>query len=400
MADVVLSAAEHFEALREAVWVRHCARHRGFDRDRFDDAYAEWWARELEREARGEPSRASAPAAYVAEAVQRVLVDDARARARGLARDEKHTLELVDIDERLDASGDDDTAGAAAYQALAHRILTLVRGALSTRELRVFVWSFLYLQPSERTAQALGLSVPRVKKDRKRIATKVGAEVWAVLSGELDLCAAYREQSLPAIFEILTVHAEDCPECRSALGEVRRGALALIGPELLVLAAIDDRSGHGLAGVLHGLAARIGTVPHGGRIAAAAAVAAAGTAAVVVPAPPGHDGDRGVPREVRAAATATAVPTTPPPPAPIVDEPRKRRPPARARRPARVAPPAEATPAPAATAPAPPPPSPPSPSPPAPAPTTVPASVPPASAPSAPPPPPPPPAGEFSFERG
>ena len=40
--DVVLSAERHFEGLREAVWVRFCARHRASDRDRFDDLYSEW----------------------------------------------------------------------------------------------------------------------------------------------------------------------------------------------------------------------------------------------------------------------------------------------------------------------------------------------------------------------
>ena len=40
--ETVLSAEEHFEILREAVWVRFCARHRSADRERFDDLYAEW----------------------------------------------------------------------------------------------------------------------------------------------------------------------------------------------------------------------------------------------------------------------------------------------------------------------------------------------------------------------
>ncbi len=234
--STVLSAEEHFEALRESVWVRFAARHRGEDRARFEDLYAEWWTRECERAANGSPSRASAPAAFIAEAVHHVLIDDVRARARGIGRDEKASLEILDIEDQYAAAADDNTASTATYEALVHRVLTLIQGKLNEREVRTFVWSYLYLQPSEATAAALGVSVPRVKKDRKKIATKVGAEVWSVLAGELDLCAAYDEKSLPAIFEILTIHVEDCPVCGSALGGVRRGALAIIGPEVLVLA--------------------------------------------------------------------------------------------------------------------------------------------------------------------
>jgi RNA polymerase sigma factor (sigma-70 family) len=291
--ELVLSAERHFETLREAVWVRFCARHRATDRDRFDDLYAEWWAREVERAARGRPSRATAPAAFIAEAVHRVLIDDARARARGLAREAKGSLEVVDIDGQLGAAAADDTEASATYEALVHRVLTLVRGRLSERETRVFVWSFLYLQPSEETAKALGLSLPRVKKDRKRIAAKVGEQVWAVLAGELDLCAAYDEKSLPAIFEILTVHVEDCPVCSAALGGVRRGALAVVGPELIAveasthaLADVFDSLLSRLSGLVHRGAETLTTLPPNGRTAAAVAVAAsavAGGAATVVP---------------------------------------------------------------------------------------------------------------------
>jgi len=231
---------------------------------------------------------------------------------------------------------------AAAYEALAHRVLTLVQGRLSERETRVFVWSFLYMQPSEATATALGLSLPRVKKDRKRIVTKVGTQVWAVLGGELDLCAAYREQSLPAIFEILSVHVEDCPACAAALGGVRRGALAIVGPEMLVLtAASSEGAAHVLADLVHGAAVRLNgllhrgtealtSVPPSGRTAAAVAVAAtvvAGGAATVAPVdhqrrPPRADiADRGQgsprrapspPMVVAPAATAPArVPASP-----------------------------------------------------------------------------------------
>lgn len=368
---VVLSAEEHFESLREAVWARFCARHRSLDRDRFDDLYAEWWAREVERACKGAPSRAAAPAAFVAEAVHRVLLDDVRARARGLGRGDKNSLDIVDLDAQLDTAAADDTAAAASYEALAHRILTLVRGSLSERETRVFVWSYLYLQPSERTAEALGLSLPRVKKDRKKIAGKVGARVWAVLGGELDLCEAYSEQSLPAIFEILTVHVEDCPTCSAALGGVRRGALAVIGPELLVLGtASTEGATHVFAdlfssvsarfyGVMHRSAETLTALPPNGRTAAAVAVAAtavAGGAATVVP-DRGRDASakrqasverRAEPRPtaVAVAPAATAVATTPPPPAPVATA----RPAATPRTTRTTRPPAKTAPAPAAPA--------------------------------------------------
>lgn len=290
MSDVVLSAEKHFEALREGVWSRFCGRHRWCDRDRFDEAYAEWWTREVERAASGRPSRAAAPAAFVAEAVHRVMIDDSRSRARGLGRDEKQSLELVDIGTQADAAAGQDTADQAAYEALAHRVLTLVRGRLTPRELRVFVWSFLYLQSTDATAAALSLSPPRVKKDRKKIAAKVGQEVWAVLSGELDLCATYEDKRLLAVFEILTVHVEDCPTCRAALGGVRRGALSIIGPaEVLALSSASEGATHALSHLfdsltlrLHGLVNRasetLTSMPPGGRTAAVVAVAATAVA--------------------------------------------------------------------------------------------------------------------------
>ncbi len=139
MPETVLSAEQHFETLRESVWVRFAARHRGHDRARFEDVYAEWWAREVARAARGTPSRATAPAAFIAEAVHRVLIDDARARARGIARSEKGTLDVLDIDDQHRVASDDDVASTASYEALVHRVLTLIQGTLSERETRVFV---------------------------------------------------------------------------------------------------------------------------------------------------------------------------------------------------------------------------------------------------------------------
>lgn len=327
----VLCAEEHFESLREAVWVRFCARHRGRDRDHFEDLYAEWWTREVERAAKGSPSRAAAPAAFVAEAVHRVFIDDTRARARGLARDDKGALEVVDLDAQLDAAAGSDTAGQAGYEALAHRVLTLVRGRLSERELRVFVWSYLYLQPTEKTADALGLSLPRVKKDRKRVAGKIGEEVWQVLNGELDLCAAYEEKSLAAIFEILTVHVEDCPTCATALGGMRKGALAVVGPEALVLGTATEGATHVLSDLAHSVAVRVHgmlhrgaeamtAVPPSGRTAAAVAVAAtvvAGGAAQV--APVRHDKRQPVAerRQAEQPAAPRARPSGPAQPPPV-----------------------------------------------------------------------------------
>src|SRR4051812_1838008 len=109
MTEVVLSVDVHFEALRDPVWTRVRARHGTGTRDRFDDAYAEWWTREVERAAAGRPSRAAAPVAFVTEAVHRVLIDEGRALARGLARDEKAGLDLVDLDDQWHVEATDDT---------------------------------------------------------------------------------------------------------------------------------------------------------------------------------------------------------------------------------------------------------------------------------------------------
>src|SRR4051812_9854053 len=310
MTDVVLRADEHFEGLREPVWSRFRARHGLFGRDRFEDAYAEWWTRELERAADGRPSRAAAPAAFVAEAVHRVLIDEARARARGLGRDEKATLELVDLDDQRDVAHDDDTAAAAHYEAVAHRILALVRDRLTPRERQVFVWSYLYLQTSERTAAALGLSEPRVKKDRKKVATKVGAEVWSVLSGELSLCAAYGDKQLAAVFEVLTDHAEDCRECARALGGMRRGAVAAVAPiELLALGGAEpldalDALLAKLTAPLHRVAETAVSTPPGGRAAAVAALAAAAVGGGVAVEPPAQGRHVGAAARVAPAGRA------------------------------------------------------------------------------------------------
>ena len=393
MADTVLSAEEHFESLREAVWVRFAVRHGGrVDRERFDDSYAEWWAREAERAARGAPSRAAAPAAFVAEAVHRVLIDDARARARGLGRDEKSSLDIADIDEQRDVAGSDDTAAAAVYEALAHRLLSLVRDLLSERELRVFVFTYLYLQPSERTAAALGLSLPRVKKDRKKIAGKIGAQVWQVLQGELDLCAVYSEQSLPAVFELMTIHVEDCPTCRSTLSGMQRGAVAAIAPEALLMGATESTT-HVVSdllarayGVIHRGTDTLAALPPQGRAAAAVAVAAtavAGGAMSVGPsaAPrPLEDKKRvarATPTRSAAAPIASAASATSPSPRPTAAPSATPRP--------RRRPKLKSTPTPVATAP----PAAPSPAPPAPQTITFeqPAPAPEAEAAAAPPPP-------------
>src|SRR4051794_34663606 len=283
MTETVLRAEEHFEGLRAAVWARFRARHGLFSRDRFDDAYAEWWTRELERAAAGRPSRAGAPVAFVTEAVHRVLLDDGRARARGLGREEKGTLELVDLDDQLDLAHHDDTAATAHYEAVAHRVLGLVRDRLSPRELQVFVRSFLYLQSTPATAAALGLSEPRVKKDRKRVATRVGEEVWAVLSGELSLCAAYGEKQLQAVFEQLADHLEDCRACATAFGGLRRGAVAAVAPiEVLALGAGASSAADGLWDALlaklmspvHRVLEVTASMPPAGRVAAVAAAVA------------------------------------------------------------------------------------------------------------------------------
>ena len=49
-------------------------------------------------------------------------------------------------------------------------------GALFAAVLFAFDPDILYLQSTPQTAAALGMSEPRVKKDRKRIATKLGAQ--------------------------------------------------------------------------------------------------------------------------------------------------------------------------------------------------------------------------------
>jgi hypothetical protein len=141
MSETRLDATQHFDALRETVWARVRARHAGLARERFEDAYAEWWSREVARALDGRPSAVDSPAAFVAEGVHRVLLDEARSLARGLSRgSEKSAHRLVDIDDQLDLAAVETTPAQAAYEALAHRVLLLVRDRLTPRELRVFVW--------------------------------------------------------------------------------------------------------------------------------------------------------------------------------------------------------------------------------------------------------------------
>ena len=58
-----------------------------------------------------------------------MLIDEARARARGLGRGEKGGLEIVDLDSAVGAAAASTTADEAVYEALVHRVLTLVRAS-------------------------------------------------------------------------------------------------------------------------------------------------------------------------------------------------------------------------------------------------------------------------------
>jgi DNA-directed RNA polymerase specialized sigma24 family protein len=362
MTDVQLEATRDFDELRERVWVRVRSRHAALDRDRFEDAYAEWWSREVARALEGRPSSAGAPVAFVSEGVHRVLIDESRSLARGLARGEqKSAHRLVDLDDHQDLPAVETTPAQAAYEALAHRVLLLVRDRLSARELRVFVWTYLYLRSTPETARALGLSEPRVKKDRKAVAGKVGHEVWALIGAELAVCLAYSEQRVTAAFEVFTLHAEDCPECSAAVGDLRDGALAIVGP--IELVALGGAGGGGFVqDLLDGLAVRLGllvhrtaevatSMPGGARAAAVAAVGAAAIAgSTALPARP-HETEAAVPTPT--PAVVRHVPA--PPPSPVVAAqtatpvPTGR--PARHRRPASTpAPPTPPTPAVTATA--------------------------------------------------
>lgn len=318
MTEVTLDVVEHFATLREPVWVRVRGRNGGLERERFEDAYAEWWSREVERSAAGRPSVAAAPAAFVAEAVHRTLIDELRSRARGLSRGaEKTGLEFVDIDDQLDVAAAEATPAQAAYEALAHRVLGLVRDRLSGRELRVFVWTYLYLRSTPETAVGLGLSEPRVKKDRKRIAGKIGAEVWQLLGTELALCAEYSEQRVTAAFEGFVAHAEDCAECSRSVGGLRAGAYALLGP--LELLALDGGEGRiadlvnslvvRLTGLVHRATGTAMAMPAGGKAAAVAAVGAVAVAGGTAALPP-------APKAAPPPRVAVATPTTTATPAP------------------------------------------------------------------------------------
>jgi RNA polymerase sigma factor (sigma-70 family) len=297
----VLRADEHFEALRGPVWAR--VRGRVSPED-FDDAWSEAWARVL---ARGGAVDVEAPVAYMAEAVQRVLIDEHRARARGLARGEKASLEVGDLDDHVDLGALDDTAAEARYAAVVHRVLDIVRDRLSDRELRVFVATFLYLQSTPETAAALGLSEPRVKKDRVKIAAKCGEAVWPLLSAELG-CSAARKPDLGAGFEVMADHVEECSHC----ADLRRNAFAILGP--VELLALPHGPLDALTARLFEAANRLGDfvsgVPPAGRTAAVAGVAAAllaGGATVALPVGERHDPPRFVVR-----APPTPAPTASP----------------------------------------------------------------------------------------
>ncbi|MEA2297047.1 MAG: hypothetical protein QOE86_4686, partial [Solirubrobacteraceae bacterium] len=111
-------------------------------------------------------------------------------------------------------------------------------------------------------------------------------------------------------FEIFTIHAEDCADCSRAVGGLRDGALAVVGP--IELVALSGATGGGLFDdLLDGLAVRVGMLVHrsaelatglpGG--ARTAAVAAVGAAAIA-----GSTALPGKPPETE-AAVATPAPT-------------------------------------------------------------------------------------------
>lgn len=321
-AGVALDAARHFEALRAPVRHRLRAQHRALCAERFDDAYSEWWAREVERAAAGRPSRAAAPVAFVAESVHRVLVDEARGRARGLPRGEKAALRITQLEALTDAGAVEDTEAQARYEALAHRILDLVRHRLTARELRVFVCTFLYLQSTDATARQLGLSRPRVKKDRVKAAAKLGDEVWDVVVGELDVCPAHDDRDLPAVFEALADHVEECDACAPSFRGLRSGALAVLPPVQLLAPTSDAGTAGPLAWLYDRLleayarwSTALAALPAGGRavttaVVAATAVAGGGAAAVVTVAAADRPSD---PSAVVASPSTTPVGASPVP---------------------------------------------------------------------------------------
>jgi len=133
-----LQAEEHFETLREPVWARFRARNPRITRDAFEDLWQDFWTREVERALAGRPSQAAAPVAFLAEALQRIVIDDLRARARGVARSEKSGLQFTDLEDQTHLGARDDTAADGRYVAVVHRVLDLVRGRLTDRELKVY----------------------------------------------------------------------------------------------------------------------------------------------------------------------------------------------------------------------------------------------------------------------
>ena len=291
-----LRAEEHFESLREPVWARFRGRNPSTSRETFEDLWQTFWARELERAAAGRASEAAAPVAFVTEALQRLAIDDLRARARGVSRDQKQEIAVGDLDEHAEQSSGDDTAADGRYVAVVHAVLDLVRGQLSDREMRVFSASFLYGLSTPAAAAALGLSEARVKKDRGRILAKVGASVWPLLAEELG-CEAGRAADLGAGFEVMSDHVEDCEACSG----LRHGALAVLGPLAMVTpSGWFDVCAARFYGAVH----RVSTLPPTGRgvaVAGLAAAAVAGGSATVAPPAPES-------RAARPAAGATPEP--------------------------------------------------------------------------------------------
>jgi RNA polymerase sigma factor (sigma-70 family) len=305
-----LRADEHFDALREPVWARFRGRHQS--RELFEDCWSEFWLRESERAAAGRPSHADSPVAFITEALHRIAIDQARARGRGLSRDSKHLLEVHDLDDQHHLGAPDD----ADFNMLVHRVLDLVEASLTERERRVFVACFLYLLSTPQAAVELGLSEPRVKKDRLRILEKVGVAVWPVLAGELG-CSATRTADPAAGFELMAAHVEECERCAG----LRRGALAVVGPiELLALPGLLDQLSARFAGAAQRVGELATSVPPAGRTAAVAGLAAAALAggAVTSAKPEPHDA-RPAPVVVAAptpvsTATARPLPTATPTP--------------------------------------------------------------------------------------
>jgi hypothetical protein len=140
-----------------------------------------------------------------------------------------------------------------------------------------------------------------------------------VLSGELQLCPAYDDKRLQAVFELMTDHVEDCPRCRESLAGVRAGALAVLGPvELLaagdtgpVAEALDGLLAR-LWGLVHRATETAASMPAGGRaaavIAAGATAVAGGSVAVTASLSSDQPRARAAPKVSVAAPQPTALP--------------------------------------------------------------------------------------------